>query len=341
MIGAGGFAGAWIRRFLPPFADRLEVVGLVDVSDAALTASGDFLDLAPHQRFQDMARAFETVDADFCVIVIPPAFHKEAVLHAVARRLPILSEKPIADSWEACRDVYLAVKEAGVKMQVVQNYRYTPALLTTKQVLREGTLGRVNYVMARFAADYRGFNSWGAAFRHQIPHALLVEGGVHHFDSIRTLTGGDCATIAGWEWNPAWSSSRGEFCNLFLMRMTNDVRVAYEGNGTAAGAQNTWHDESYRVECEEGVVAVGRDRITRIERFRQGSDLVVEEVPAIEPRYPGHQWIVDEFLTWLEGGPTPATVIDDNIKSVAMVFGAIEASRTGQSVNVAAMLDFA
>ena len=95
MIGAGGFAGAWIRRFLPSFTDRMEVVGLVDVSEAALTASGDFLGLAPHQRFQDMTRAFETVEADFCVIVIPPAFHKEAVLHALARKLPILSEKPI------------------------------------------------------------------------------------------------------------------------------------------------------------------------------------------------------------------------------------------------------
>ncbi len=35
------------------------------------------------------------------------------VLGAVARRMPILSEKPIADTWDSCRDIYRAVRGAG------------------------------------------------------------------------------------------------------------------------------------------------------------------------------------------------------------------------------------
>ena len=31
MIGAGGMAGAWLRGFFPNFAERMQVVGLVDV----------------------------------------------------------------------------------------------------------------------------------------------------------------------------------------------------------------------------------------------------------------------------------------------------------------------
>src|SRR6185437_6441038 len=116
--------GNWIRRFLPNFADRLEVVGLVDVEPRALAASGDFLGLAPSRRFADMASAFDSVEADFCAIVIPPAFHQQAVMHAVRRRLPILSDKPIADTWQASREIYRAVREHDLKMQVIQNYRY-------------------------------------------------------------------------------------------------------------------------------------------------------------------------------------------------------------------------
>jgi len=43
-------------------------------------------------------------------------------------------------------------------------------------------------------------------------------------------------------------------------------------------------------------------------------------------------------LTWLEGGETPATTLDDNIKSNAALYGAIQAAETGQVVNVEALV---
>jgi predicted dehydrogenase len=258
-------------------------------------------------------------------------------MQAVQRRMPILSEKPIADTWPACLEIYRAVKGAGLKMQVIQNYRYDTPMLTMRGVLQQGDLGRLNYLVARFAADYRRYGTWGD-FRYEIPHAMLVEGAVHHFDMLRNLSGSDCVSMAGWEWNPAWSSSRGEFCDLYVMRMNSGVAASYEGSGTAAGEQNSWHEELYRAECERGAVSVARDHVVRIHRVTRGAELGVEEVPALSPTYQGHLWLIDEFLTWLDGGPTPATVIDDNIKSVAMVFAAIEASRTNQVVNVAEMV---
>jgi predicted dehydrogenase len=349
MLGGGGMARNWLRRFFPKFVDRLEVAALVDVNREVLDDAGDFLGLPADRRFTSMAPAFETVDADFCIVVIPPAFHEEAVMRAVRRGLPILSEKPIADTWDACQRIYAAVKQAGLKMQVIQNYRYNPAILAMRQVLRGGTLGRLNYVVGRYAQDYREYGSWGSPFRHEIPHSLLVEGAVHHFDMLRNLSGADCARLTGWEWNPPWSTSKGEFCNLYLMEMTSGARACYEGSGTAAGEQNSWHGEYYRAECEGGAIAIGLDpaavsvrgrpqRVVRIHRHTRGQGVATEDVPALTPAYEGHEWMIDEFLNWLAGGPTPATSLDDNIQSVAMVFAAIEASATNQVVDVQAMV---
>src|SRR5438876_9374251 len=135
MIGAGGMAETWIRRILPPFADRLEIAGLVDVSESALAASGDFLGLDSSHRFTDIPTAFATVPADFCVIVIPARFHAEAVIQAANQRVPILCEKPLADTWPACLRIHHAINSSNTKMQVVQNYRYYPPMLAMKQVL--------------------------------------------------------------------------------------------------------------------------------------------------------------------------------------------------------------
>lgn len=338
MLGAGAMASGWMRRYLPLFRERVEIAGLVDLDRAALATFGDLLGLPEAARFSDMAAAFERVEADCCFIVLPPAVHREAVRHAVSRRLPILSEKPIADSWEACADIYRAVSGAGLKMQVVQNYRFNAPMLTMRRLLRGGGLGRINYLVARFAADYRQPNSWGVPFRHQIPHALLVEGAIHHFDMLRNLAGADVGTIAGWEWNPAWSSSKGAFNTLYLLGMNNRVRASYEGSGTAAGEQNNWHEEYYRVECEEGAVTVGRDRIVRVHRFRPGAGLTTEEIVPDRPQHEGHAEVIRQFLDWLDGGPPPETNLDDNIHSVAVLFAAIEASRAERFVDVEGMV---
>jgi predicted dehydrogenase len=335
MIGAGGMAGAYVHHFFPQFKDRVEIVGLAEIRRETLDSAGDFLGLAATARFTDLADAFRRVEADFCTIVIPPAVHREAVLAALERRLPILSEKPIADTWEACLEIYGAVTAANLRMQVVQNYRYTPRILTLKGAISEGRIGRRNYVVARFAADYRERGAWGA-FRHEIPHSLLVEGSVHHFDQIRNLAGANCRAIGGWEWNPGHPSFDGECCGLYVARMENDIRAQYEGNCLEAGWQNSWHQEYYRVEGDEGALTLDRDGTVRLLRHAAGRGLTTEELPPIRKQYEGHTAIVDQFLTWMEGGPAPETILQDNIQSAAMLFAAIDASQAGQIVDVQA-----
>jgi predicted dehydrogenase len=48
-----------------------------------------------------------------------------------------------------------------------------------------------------------------------------------------------------------------------------------------------------------------------------------------------HQGLVDEFIHCVKTGETPETVCTDNIKSLAMVFGAIESAATGKRVEIA------
>jgi predicted dehydrogenase len=251
--------------------------------------------------------------------------------------MPILSEKPIADTWEACVRIYRAVMGAGLPMQVVQNYRYTGRIRTIKKAVADGQIGRLRYAVGRFAADYRERNSWGK-FRHEIPHSLLVEGSVHHFDQLRNLSEADCRTIAGWEWRPEQTAFDGECVGLYVMEMTNGSRAQYEGNCLAAGWQNSWYQEYYRLEGEEGAIIVDRDNVVRLQRHTAGQGLRIDELPLVREPWEAHTAIVDQFLTWMEGGPAPETRLEDNIKSAAMLFGAIDASQRGAAVDVTAKL---
>jgi predicted dehydrogenase len=256
---------------------------------------------------------------------------------AVEKKIPILSEKPIADTWQACTNIYRAVTNAAMEMEVIQNYRYNPTMLTVREVLRSGRLGRINYIAGRFADDYRKFGAWGQ-FRHEIPHSLLVEGAVHHFDMLRNLSGGDTKAIAGSEWNPAWSSFKGESNALFTLKMTNGVRAQYEGSCNEAGVINGWHKEYYRAECEFGAITIDSDLVVRLWERAEGRGTKMTELPTLNPRFVGHLWQLDEFLTWLDGGREPDTVLADNLKSAATMFGAIVASGDQIAVDVEKMI---
>ena len=342
MIGAGGMARNWVQRFLTPHRARIEVVGLVDVNPQALQQSGDFLGLPDDRRFSSMQTAFDTVQADCVGVCVPPAFHRPAVELAAQRGWHVLSEKPMADTWEDSVAIYHAARRAnggrGIKLQIVQNYRYTPRIQTLKRALDSGRLGRIHYVIARFAADYRQPLSWGAAFRHEMRHPILVEGSIHHFDQIRHLTGQDCALISGWEWNPGAASFKGECVTLYTMQLTGGVHAQYEGSGLAAGWQNSWHGEYYRVECEGGAIVLDRDNVVRVQEHERGRGLRTEELATVHLDLEAHQAIVGQFLDWLDGGPPPPTQVEDNLKSTATLFAAIQSSATNQAVDVTAML---
>ncbi len=335
MIGAGGFASAWVDAFLPAFPDRLEVVGLVDINPETLRRAGDRLGLRDDQRFLGMEEGFAGPEADACVIVVQPFLRWRAVSLAVAHGLPILAEKPIADSWETSLAILNLVRTTGTKMAVVQNYRYARHIRTLKAVLDQGALGRINLITARFAADYT-IDTAGGAFRHQIPYAMLYEGAVHHFDQFRNLAGADGESIAGIQWNPAWSTFSNDTTALFLIRMTNGVVGQFEINHLARGTQNGWHHEGYRVECEHGAVTIDADDRVRTQEHLAGGRLRVTDVAPVIGAYEDHLQVVADFLDWLDGGPAPKTNIEDNIYTAALSFAAIDAVRTNATIDIRA-----
>ncbi len=345
MIGVGGMARHWIQQVWGVHKERMEFAALVDVNAEVLHGAGDALGVPASRRFTDVSAAFAQVEADFCCIVTPPQFHQQAVELAAQRGMAILSEKPIADTWEGCAAIYKAATFAGVKMMVTQNYRYTPRILTLKKAVAE--LGVVNYAVCRYASDYRKYLSWGAKFRHDMPHSLMVEASIHHFDQLRNLTSGDCLTLSGYEWHPGLirggkenfagsDSFAGESNGLYVMQFTGGAFGVYEGNNLAAGKTDSWHSEYYRIECEGGAAVLDADNIVRIQERTQSGTLQVRELKTEQPQHAGHTAIGAQFLDWLDGGPAPATVLQDNIKSAAMLFAAIDASASHQVIDVAA-----
>jgi len=242
MIGAGGMAGGWINWFTKDFSDRIKIIGLVDVNKDILQRQGQNLGLSENQLFTDYRDAVEKVKADFCGIATPPQYHSPQAVAAMDHGMPVICEKPIADTMDAAKMMISTSQRTGLPCVIIQNYRYAPNKQELVRIRKEGQLGRLQHILGRYACDYRNYGAWGG-WRHDMDFGLLFEGSVHHFDMLRFLSGGDCETLMGFGWNPEWSSFKHFSSGMYLMRMDNGIHTFYEGNSTATGILNCWHGE--------------------------------------------------------------------------------------------------
>ena len=337
-VGCGGFGGAWCANFLPPnIKDGLiQPVAAVDINPEALNNAREHLGLPAEQCYTDLTRALDENEADFLTVVVPPAHHESIVDAALAHDLHILSEKPIADTLEASCRIAEKVKAAGKKMGVTMSHRFRQDITTLRGEVQSGNYGALDYLVCRFTCDCRRYGSWGR-FRHEIPDTLMVEGSVHHLDLLTDMTGGTCDTIYAQTWNPPWGEFKGDSQGLVVMRMDNDTRATYEGAKTNAAQLNCWGQEYIRAECEGATLILDCQQIVCHEWSPDRPSNLPDQGRAIkpidQPKW-ANAWLIEKFCGWLDGGEPLETNVEDNLQSVALVFSAIESSRTGQPVRV-------
>lgn len=344
-VGTGGWGSWWCQHFLPAnIKDGLiEVVAAVNKTPEALENARKYLGLEAGQCYTDVRKAFEENSADFCTIVVPPAFHEEVVDLALEYGLHILSEKPIADTLEASIRIAEKVRLANKKMGVTMSHRFDQDKTTFRKELQSGRYGKPGYLVGRYACDLRKYGSWGE-FRHKMDNPLLLEGAVHHLDLLVDMAGSGCDTIFANTWNPEWGEYKNNSHGLILMECENGVRVMYEGANTNAVGLSPWGHEYIRAECENATLVLSHREIEAFaydptQTWRKAKEGEGAGIELLQQDKWANAWLIEQFVRWLDGGERMQTNVEDNLQSVALVFAAIESSRTGMPVKVQELLE--
>jgi len=167
---------------------------------------------------------------------------------------------------------------------------------------------------------------------------------VHHLDILADMAGAPCDSIFAQTWNPDWGEFAGDSQGLVNMHFENGTRAVYEGAKTNAVGLNGWTNEYIRAECKRATVVMNWREIEKhafnpddpnpYKREGQG-----EAVPLLEQPKWANTWLIEKFVHWLDGGEPMETNVEANLQSVALIFAAIESSRTGQPVRVQEFLE--
>lgn len=339
-VGTGGFGARWCQEFLPACVKKglIEVAAAVDINPEALGCARDSLGLREDQCYTEPRKAFDEVRADFCTVVVPPSFHEEIVDLALAHDMHILSEKPIADTMQGSLRIADKVRRAGKKMGVTMSHRFDQDKTTLREEIRSGKYGPLDALVCRLHCDRRRYGSWNK-FRHEMRDPLIIEGAVHHLDYIADMAGALCEEIYVQTWNSPWGEFKGDPNGYAVMRFANGVRALFEGYNTAAVGLNGWWHDYVRAEMERATLVLSNRRLESFVHDPSATNVLKKEgegtaVPLLERWGWLHPWLIEKFCAWLDGGGPMETNVEDNMQSVALIFSAIESSRTGRPVRV-------
>lgn len=332
MVGCGGISGAWLDA-LKTMSD-VELVGLVDLNEDAARGRAKQYALTQAVIDHDLSAVLEDIGPDIVFNCTVPGAHHEVTLTALRSGAHVLGEKPLANSLDEAQEMIEAADEADRIFAVIQNRRYQPAIRRLQRFLALGQIGQITTVDSDF---YIGAHFGG--FRDHMEHVLLVDMAIHTFDAARYIADTDATSVYCREWNPMGSWYDHDASAVAVFEMTDGIVYSYRGSWCSEGCNTSW-ESSWRIVGTQGSVLWDGYDGFEIEVVEETGDFFSKlkdvEMPPLsdEDRIGGHAGVIREFVDCVRSGCKPETIGSDNVKSLAMVFGAVESAESGEKVSI-------
>jgi predicted dehydrogenase len=331
IAGCGGMSLTWIDYALG--RSDCDIVAMVDIRIEAAQAMAEKFKINCGV-YTDLATAIQETGANLVLDVTIPASHFQVATTALKLGCNVMSEKPLAESLDQCREIVRLSEATGRKHAVMQNRRYNPQIIAVRQMVENGTIGKAGYAGVDFhiGAHFGGF-------RDLMDNVLLLDMAIHTFDQARKILGSNPVSVYCHEYNMPGSWYVGNASAICIFEMTDGSVFCYRGSWSTEGASTSW-EGSWRVAGERGTIIWDGTNAPYAEvvapsdqegKFLKDLQRVESKIPLIKE---GHHGCLDEMFAALEQTRPAETDCHDNILSMAMVFAAIESAKTGLKVKI-------
>ncbi|KQS64152.1 oxidoreductase [Rhizobium sp. Leaf371] len=331
-------AKGWLKALAadPLLRSRIEIVGLVDLDRATAEALAREFGLCDAAIGTDLPSMLEATQPQIVFDVVIPAARRAVVSAALAQGCHVLSEKPMATSLDEARELLDLARKAGRLHAIVQNRRFISGVRRMKRLVESGAIGALTAVHCDFflAPHFGGF-------RDQMQNVLLLDMAIHTFDAARFVSGKVPLSVYCVETNPVGSwYAHGAAANA-VFKLSDDAVFTYRGSWCAEGRRTSWESE-WRLVGSKGMMTWDGEDMFDVTvsghelGLLHGARALPMPDAADAAETLGHTSVLLDFIRAIETGGEPETIGHDNIKSLSMVFGAIESARTGLAVDLSA-----
>ncbi|PCJ60868.1 MAG: oxidoreductase [Planctomycetota bacterium] len=332
LVGCGSMSSAWLSS--KAAKNNIDMVGFVDLIPAAAEKRAEEFGDAGAIIGTNLKNVIVESGAEILFDVSIPEAHYQNTMTALSLGLHVMGEKPMADTMPRARKMVAAAKKSNRIYAVIQNRRYLKDIQIVKSAIQSGVIGSIHTIQSDF---FLGPHFGG--FRDAMDHPLLLDMAIHTFDAARYITGADAQSVFCKAFNPEGSwYAHGASANA-IFEMNKGISYIYNGSWCAIGQNTSW-ESTWRVMGTKGAILWDGGDVLNCEVYssknKSPSKLKSIKIPKKVNRSKilGHDSNIQEFIDAVRKKTKPMTYCVDNIKSLAMVDGAIKSDKAGRMIPI-------
>ena len=180
-------AGLIGRRHIELMGQRgdCELMAIVDPAPSALAFASE----AGVPLHRSLADLFASDRPDGVIAATPNSIHVQNGVDCVAHGIPVLLEKPVADTVEDAQRLIAAAERAKIPVLVGHHRRHSPILEKAREIVEGGVLGRIVAVMG--SAMFYKPDSYFAdgPWRREPGGGPILINMIHEVDDLRAVCG--------------------------------------------------------------------------------------------------------------------------------------------------------
>ncbi|MBV9261107.1 MAG: Gfo/Idh/MocA family oxidoreductase [Pseudolabrys sp.] len=336
-------AGAMGQRHIDFIArsDECRLSAIVDPSPAAKAMAAK----ANVPLMSTLDDLFTKARPDGVILATPNQLHAEQALACIAARVPVLVEKPIADTIDAAERVVRAAEASGAAVLTGHHRQHNPLMTKAVEIVRGGRLGRI--VAAVGTAMFCKPDSYyeEGPWRRKVGGGPILINLIHEIGNLRAL----CGEIS------AVQAIASNAIRAFAVEDTVAINLQFESGAlgtfmlsdTAASARS-WEltaqeDQNYPANTDEDCyVVVGTRGSLAIPTMRVKTYLnesswwqpFAAEVVAVPRVDPWKRQLVN-FCAAICGDAKPVVTARDGLQNLRVIDAIKRAARIGGRVAIA------
>lgn len=326
LIGCGKITERLALPQLAGCADA-EVVALVDTRRPVAERMAAAFGIAPQRIWTDWRQMLREAEVDAVGVCLPNDLHAEVAIASLEAKKHVMVEKPIATTLAEADAIIAAAKANQRVLMVEQTQRFDPIHEVARDVLQEGTLGRVTQLRGRIGHDGPEYWSEDSPWFTDGARAgggALMDVGIHIADLLLWLSGKSVARVCA-------------------QAKTLEKRVAVEDNasallefsdGTLGSFEVSWTTHPYEVTthwyAQRGTLQTRLGAVPPVV-YTVAPDPRVppEEVRPAVPAHSRYQGAYPAFVRSLLDRTPPPVSGEEGRAALEVVLAAYESARRG------------
>lgn len=338
IIGCGKIAQV---RHIPEYADhpQARLAGFYDLNQERARELAEKWGGKAYSSWEEML-ADPGIDA--VSICVANNAHAQLSIAALQAGKHVLCEKPMATTLADCEAMVAAARESGKFLMIGQNQRLTKAHQKARELVENGTLGKILTFRTTFGhggpetwSVDPGKNTWFFD-KSKAAMGAMADLGIHKTDLIQYLLG---QTVVETTAKVTTLDKRG--ADGQLIGVDDNAICIYRMSGGAMGTMTaSWtfygaEDNSTVLYGTKGILRIYDDPAYSLKLITAGGEKVLYELEAIQTNdNQTKSGVIDCFMDCLVNNTPPAISGQSVLTAMRAVFASLESSETGKSVTV-------